>query len=64
MGLEGILNMKVSKTTPSLLTLKEGSTALPKPLSPHGRGDVNRSSRRSDIKVDVGIRAPVLVFDG
>ena len=41
----------LSKITPSLLTLKEGSTALPKPLSPHGRGDVNCSSRRSFIKV-------------
>lgn len=32
-----------SKTHPSSLTLKGGSTAFPKPLSPHGTGDVNRS---------------------
>ena len=29
-----------SKITPSLFTLKEGSTAFPKPLSPQGTGDV------------------------
>ena len=29
-----------SKITPSLFTIKEGSTAFPKPLSPHGTGDV------------------------
>ncbi len=34
-------------TTPSLLH-KEGSTALPKPLSPQGRGDVTAPSRRSE----------------
>ena len=32
-----------SKTHPSSLTLKGGSTAFPKPLSPHGTGDVKRS---------------------
>ena len=32
-----------SRTLPSSLTLKGGSTALPMPLSPQGRGDVNRS---------------------
>ena len=29
-----------SKITPSLFTIKEGSTAFPKPLSPQGTGDV------------------------
>ena len=31
---------KFSKITPSLFTIKEGSTAFPKPLSPQGTGDV------------------------
>ena len=29
-----------SKITPSLFTIKEGSTSFPKPLSPQGTGDV------------------------
>ena len=33
-----------SKITPSLFTLKEGSTAFPKPLSPQGTGDVTARS--------------------
>ena len=33
------LDNKSSKITPSLFTLKEGSTAFPKPLSPQGTGD-------------------------
>ena len=33
-----------SKITPSLFTLKEGSTAFPKPLSPQGTGDVTALS--------------------
>ena len=33
-------SQKFSKITPSLFTLKEGSTAFPKPLSPQGTGDV------------------------
>ena len=37
-----------SKITPSLFTLKEGSTAFPKPLSPQGTGDVTAPSRRSE----------------
>ena len=39
------LNNKSSKITPSLFTLKEGSTAFPKPLSPQGTGDVTAPSR-------------------
>ena len=37
-----------SKITPSLFTIKEGSTAFPKPLSPQGTGDVTAPSRRSE----------------
>ena len=37
-----------SKTHPSSLTLKGGSTAFLKPLSPQGRGDVTAPPRRSE----------------
>ena len=37
-----------SKITPSLFTIKEGSTAFPKPLSPQGTGDVTAPSRCSE----------------
>ena len=37
-----------SKTHSSSLTLKGGSTAFPKPLSPQGTGDVTAPSRRSE----------------
>ena len=37
-----------SKTHPSFLTLKGGSTAFPKPLSPQGTGDVTAPPRRSE----------------
>ena len=38
-----------SKITPSLFTIKEGSTAFPKPLSPQGdRGCANRPTRCSN----------------
>ena len=37
-----------SKTHPSSLTLKGGSTAFPKPLSPQGTGDVTAPLRRSE----------------
>ena len=37
-----------SKTHPSSLTLKGGSTAFPKPLSHQGTGDVTAPSRRSE----------------
>ena len=39
---------KSSKTHPSSLTLKGGSTAFPKPLSPQGTGDVTAPPRRSE----------------
>ena len=58
------VNWGVFPTTPSLLN-KEGSTALPKPLSPQGRGDVTAPTRRSEplrFKVVGGIKAPRLVF--
>ena len=34
------INEFFSKITPSLFTIKEGSTFFPKPLSPQGTGDV------------------------
>ena len=37
-----------SKITPSLFTIKEGSTAFPKPLSPQGTGDVTAPPRCSE----------------
>ena len=37
-----------SKTHPSSLTLKGGSTSFPKPLSPQGTGDVTAPTRRSE----------------
>ena len=37
-----------SKTHPSSLTLKGGSTAFPKPLSPQGTGDVTAPTHRSE----------------
>ena len=39
---------KSSKITPSSLTLKGGSTAFPKPLSPQGTGDVTAPPPRSE----------------
>ena len=41
-------SLSFSKITPSLFTLKEGSTAFPKPLSPQGTGDVTAPPRRSE----------------
>ena len=35
-----VLMRDFSKITPSLFTIKEGSTSFPKPLSPQGTGDV------------------------
>ena len=40
--------VKFSKTHQSSLTLKGGSTAFPKPLSPQGTGDVTAPTRRSE----------------
>ena len=40
--------VKFSKTHPSSLTLKGGSTAFPKPLSPQGTGDVTAPPRCSE----------------
>ena len=34
------INEFFSKITPSLFTIKEGSTSFPKPISPQGTGDV------------------------
>ena len=41
-------SLSFSKTHPSSLTLKGGSTAFPKPLSPQGTGDVTAPPRRSE----------------
>ena len=41
-------NTSFSKTHPSSLTLKGGSTAFPKPLSPQGTGDVTAPTRCSE----------------
>ena len=41
-------SLSFSKITPSLFTVKEGSTAFPKPLSPQGTGDVTAPTRRSE----------------
>ena len=41
-------NTSFSKTHPSSLTLKGGSTAFPKPLSPQGTGDVTAPPHRSE----------------
>ena len=54
-----------SRTLPSSLTLKGGSTALPKPLSPQGRGDVNRSYSSlgtAALQGRRGIKALVWIF--
>ena len=50
-GTETLFTLKegnFSKTHPSSLTLKGGSTAFPKPLSPQGTGDVTAPPRRSE----------------
>ena len=43
-----------SKITPSLFTLKEGSTAFPKPLSPQGTGDVTALRCSEPLRYRVG----------
>ena len=44
-----------SKITPSLFTIKEGSTSIPKPLSPQETGDVTAPPRRSEpLRSEVG----------
>ena len=46
--IERFKSSSFSKTHPSSLTLKGGSTAFPKPLSPQGTGDVTAPPRRSE----------------
>ena len=54
-------NTSFSKTHPSSLTLKGGSTAFPKPLSPQGTGDVTAPPRRSEpLRSKVGGPSKVL----
>ena len=43
-----------SKITPSLFTLKEGSTAFPKPLSPQGTGDATALRCSEPLRYRVG----------
>ena len=43
-----------SKITPSLFTIKEGSTAFPKPLSPQGTGDVTALRCSEPLRSKVG----------
>ena len=43
-----------SKITPSLFTLKEGSTAFPCPLSPQGTGDVTALRCSEPLRSKVG----------
>ena len=43
-----------SEITPSLFTLKEGSTAFPKPLSPQGPGDVTALRCSEPLRSKVG----------
>ena len=43
-----------SKITPSLFTLKEGSTSIPKPLSPQGTGDVTALRCSEPLRSKVG----------
>ena len=47
-------SQKISKITPSLFTLKEGSTSIPKPLSPQGTGDVTALRCSEPLRSKVG----------
>ena len=47
-------SLSFSKTHPSSLTLKGGSTAFPKPLSPHGTGDVTALRCSEPLRSKVG----------
>ena len=55
--IKGTLNKSLlifSKTHPSSLTLKGGSTAFPKPLSPQGTGDVTALRCSEPLRSEVG----------
>ena len=47
-------SQNLSKITPSLFTIKEGSTAFPKPLSPQGTGDVTALRCSEPLRSKVG----------
>ena len=47
-------SLSFSKTHPSSLTLKGGSTAFPKPLSPQGTGDVTALRCSEPLRSKVG----------
>ena len=54
-----------SKITPSLFTIKEGSTSHPDPLALRGEGETAPPPRSEPLRSKVvgGIKAPRLVFD-
>ncbi len=55
-----LLHKDFSKITPSLFTLKEGSTSVPKPLSPQGTGDATAPPRRPEpLRSKVGVPSMV-----
>ena len=59
------LKKGLSKTHQSSLTLKGGSTAFPKPLSPQGTGDVTAPPRRSEpLRSKVGGPSEVYTSSG
>ena len=58
----GEVSVTFSKITPSLFTIKEGSTSHPDPLTLRGEGET-APTRRSYIKVVGGIKAPRLIVD-
>ncbi len=52
--IERFKSSSFSKITPSLFTIKEGSTAFPKPLSPQGTGDVTALRCSEPLRSKVG----------
>ena len=62
-GFKGTLRF-FSKITPSLFTIKEGSTSHPDPLALRGEGETAPTRRSEPLRFKVvgGIRAPRLIF--
>ena len=62
-GFKGTLRF-FSKITPSLFTIKEGSTSHPGPLALRGEGETAPARRSEPLRFKVvgGIRAPRLIF--
>ena len=63
-GIGQFVNWVFSKITPSLFTIKEGSTSHPGPLALRGEGETAPTRRSEPLRFKVvgGIRAPRLVF--